>query len=133
MIIRQLEAHEFGRLDGHVGLGGISAPRLADYIVAEDDHGNIRAFWSVIMVPHVEPIWIDEEFRSTTLAGRLWKALRAYLDKVQVPVVYSFAASRSIAAYLSRLGFVLQPYLTYTYTSCPLPLPKSVSLSEETS
>lgn len=130
MQIRQLDVHEFSRLDGHIGLGGIPAPQLADYIVAEDDTGTIRAFWAIIMVPHVEPIWIDPELRSATLAGRLWKALRAYLDKVQLPMVYCFAASQPIAAYLSRLGFVLQPYLTYTYTPCPKPLPPLESPQE---
>ena len=132
MVIRQLEPHEYSRLDNHEGLGGVPAPRTADYIIAEDDEGTICAFWCIIPVAHVEPVWIAPEYRNTTISGRLWRGIRTYLDKVRLSKVYCFAATPPVASYLSRLGFVLQPFLTYQYT-CPLPSPLPESPLEEVS
>lgn len=129
LTIRQLLPAEYARLDGHQALEGVTtAPRTADYFIAEDaSTGTIHAVWTLLPVVHTEPVWISPPYRSTLLGSRLWRAVRAYLDSSGLRTAYCFAGNSRIAGYLGRLGFTPLPYATFQYTCLlsPKPLPPS--------
>ena len=71
---RFLNAEEYpilNRLFEIQGLGPVPNPKISAIAVAQDDKGVIKGVLVMQMVPHIEPLWIDESARGGVNTGRL--------------------------------------------------------------
>lgn len=116
MIIRELDREEFYKLDGHPILQGQSIWNADRIVIAESEDGQIRGFWCVVLVPHLEPVWIHPDERGTTLLGRMWHGVLQLLDALHINTALSCADRPEIEGYLERLGFTQLPYSTFLHT-----------------
>jgi len=122
VIIRELPAEEWGKLEGHPALGGQSLPDPTYHkIVVAEDGDRIVGAWFMMQVIHLEPVWIDPLYRGGTLPLRLLSTMSSILDSCSVKQAFCFADRPEIAGYLQRLGMHKLPYETFMYEvpSCP--------------
>jgi hypothetical protein len=115
--IRELPPEEYKKLEGHEFLHelGVPSPGCSRILVGEDG-GSIVAFWMLVAVPHLEPIWIDPKYRRSMLAGRLWKAMQRVIDALPLSGVISNITDPIVGGYLERLGFKPMDYKVYMYS-----------------
>lgn len=89
-------------------------PSAARVIVAQDNEtGKLVAYWFVVTIVHVEPAWIDPEYRhKPTLVRKLWESTRRLLDSIGVSRAFctiNYDAPRENASMAQRLGFKRLP------------------------
>ena len=94
---------------------GVPSPDACRILIAENEGGELVAFWCMVQVVHCEPIWIAPEYRNGTLAGRMWAKMKVLLDHSRVHMAYMFSDTPHIAGYLQRLGLIELPYRTFLF------------------
>ncbi len=119
MEIRILRPEEYKRLFPiwEEGIETIPSPDVSTIIIAEDDKGEISAFWVMQLTLNIEPVWISPKHRSSTLGSRLFRAVKVHLLKLGVSSAMAHAVSAENAVYLKRLGFTCT-----NWTACFLSL-----------
>lgn len=112
---RLLNPDEYSRLADHPMLKEVKLPEPehSRIVVAEVD-GEIVGFQFLFAVIHMEPIWVDEKYRSTLMASRLFKEAVKSLADFRTNVAYCFGQGK-ISSYLTRLGLRKLPYDTFLY------------------
>lgn len=117
MTIRELEKHEWRRLDGHpiFESTGVPNPDFTKVLIAEAENGELVGIWSMVQVIHCEPIWIADSHRNGLLASRMWAKMKVLLDHFHINMAYCFSDTPKIADYLSRLGLQELPYRTFLF------------------
>ena len=113
--LRVLSEDEYSLIENHPFLtAGIPHPEFSRIVVAEQK-GEIVGFHMLVMVPHLEPIWVAPEYRGTTLAVRLWNRTLQLLDDLRLKVSYCFSERPDTDEYLTRLGLRQLPYKTFLH------------------
>ncbi len=89
-------------------------PAAARVMVAQDVFtGKLVAYWFVLTVVHVEPVWIDPSFRhKPTLVRKLWEGTMRMLRSIDVRLAFctvNYDAPRENASMAQRLGFKRLP------------------------
>lgn len=74
----------------------------AQILVVEDGE-KIVGCWTLMMVPHVECLWIDPSERArVTVARRLWLGMRALASQMGARVVWTAAVSDPVRGLLDH-------------------------------
>jgi len=109
------EWHRLLELDGWLG----ELPRKGHAVVhvTEDNLGDIIAFWWVLQVYHIEPMWIREDHRGGLIPRRLWAAVQGFLDKCSIFKAFCHTEILPVEDYLERLGMKPLPTRMYIYES----------------
>jgi ribosomal protein S18 acetylase RimI-like enzyme len=78
--VRDLPVDEWAKVQPHFVEQGVALPsREHAKILVEEDGDRIVAFLVVQFVPHLEPVWVDPEYRGRTHFGRLVQEAITYL------------------------------------------------------
>jgi len=88
----------------------IPNPGLSTCAVAQDGD-KIVGFLFAQYVVHVEPLWVDKDYRGEGLPERLWEAVA---PRLKGAVVYAFSPNGLIAKLLDHLGFEKLSWETYS-------------------
>lgn len=121
VVIREITPEEYGALAG-LGLFqqfAVPPPDQSRCVVAQrvSDY-KIVAYWFVFQAIHVEPLWIDPEYRKRPgLIRRLWTGVQEVLEDVFSklglrPVAFCVigdASAANVLPYATRLGFKRVP------------------------
>lgn len=102
MIIRKLEAHEYGRL-ADIEEGFQPNPETSIAVVAEDG-GKIVGRMLLVVMPHIEGTWIDEKYRNGSIGYRMEREVERQSRELGVSKVMAYAPLE-LAGYMERLGF----------------------------
>ena len=118
--IRELPSTEWDRFREHPPFNvlGLPDPKRSRVLVGEDHVGKIRAYWFLFSAVHVEPFWIDEEYRKRpSLIRQLWTRVRNILmeteNKVAFAIIEDGASLEQNSSYVERLGFFHVPGRLY--------------------
>lgn len=89
-------------------------PSAARVIVAQDNEtGKLVAYWFLVTIVHVEPVWIDPTYRhKPTLVRKLWESTFRMLKSIGVSKAFctiNYDAPRENASMAQRLGFKRLP------------------------
>lgn len=89
-------------------------PAAARVMVAQDVvTGRLVAYWFMLTVVHVEPVWIDPDYRhKPTLVRKLWEGTMRMLKSIDVSLAFctvNYDAPRENASMAQRLGFKRLP------------------------
>lgn len=112
MIIRVLPPNEYPRLAA-VEEGYVPDPNNAVVLVAEED-GEIVGRWFLVVMPHVEGIWIRPDKRGGTLGYRLEKAMCTEAKDAGLERILAFADNDTHVDYMTRLGWKKLPFTVMT-------------------
>ncbi len=93
---------------------GVPAFGHSRVIVGQDkETGAIVAYWFIFDAVHVEPVWIDFNFRKRPgLIRRLWGKVREVLEESKVPGAFAMVDNAAVmpnASQAVRLGFKRLP------------------------
>lgn len=107
MEFRELTRDEFSRIpaDATAGYGPFN-PDIHRVVGAINPAGEIIAVWTLVMVPHAEPIWIRKDYRKhPTIIRRLWDGVKSILKSAGLTGVVavipdSVPADKRIAEWL---------------------------------
>lgn len=112
VVVRVLPPEEYHLLQGVHLFAHLPLPDREHFIpvvVQEVKSSRIVGYWFVFDAVHVEPLWIDEEYRKRPgIARRLWKGVQAELERVGAPMAFACIADQDAAQNLpqaTRLGF----------------------------
>lgn len=118
---REVTIRELGPEEMHVlatlppfNVEGIPAFGHTRIVVAQDvEGGNIVAYWFIFDAVHVEPLWVDPNYRKRPgMARRLWGRVREILEETKVPGAFAMvhdADAMPNASQAIRLGFKRLP------------------------
>lgn len=108
---RELPPEDLHRLNQYEpfksqGLPAEVVQGVARCYVAEDEAGEIQAFWFTFVALHVEPLWVAPAYRNRFVVGRLWDGVVKMLRDIGAPIAYATIDDDAdhLAAAL-RLGF----------------------------
>lgn len=91
---------------------GLPSPDFLEIAVVEVD-GQVVAFWCMFTAPHLEPLWIQPEYRQHAgVARSLWTTVRQRLIAGQIPYAFSLIGDADFKENLplaARLGFEAMP------------------------
>lgn len=125
MVVRELPAEEWGRLEGHEALLGapLPDPSHSRVVVAEDGE-EIVAAWFLTQVVHIEPLWIHPQYRRKLLPARLFPLVCSILDSCSIFKAFCLVDTPAVSNYAQRLGMKQLPYDLFQYEvpSCLPPL-----------
>lgn len=77
-------------------------PLHAQILVVEDE-ASIRGCWVLLMVPHVECLWVHPEERArVSVARRLWMGMRRLTEQMGVYFVWTAAVDDSVRGLLAH-------------------------------
>ncbi len=96
-------------------LESLPEPGTATIFVQEDELGDIVGYWMVLQVLHIEPAWVRPDHRGGLVVGRLWKAMRQFLDTCSVSKAFCLTEIPAVQDYLRRLGIHELPARAYLY------------------
>ena len=106
MTHRILPAAEYDRLpaDFHAMVSA-AAPGRAQVVVVEDAAGDIVAHWAMLLIPHVEGVWIRADYRKQPgVVRRLMAGMRAAARAWGVTRVTTAAIDDEVRGLLRHLG-----------------------------
>lgn len=103
--IKDLSPNEYDRLlSVPYGQGGLPAEDVLVKI-AEDDKGEIVGVWTAGPVVFLEGLWIREDYRKTTVLGRMFASMKSTLKDIGIPSVFTLSQSDEITQLAQHGGF----------------------------
>jgi RimJ/RimL family protein N-acetyltransferase len=112
--IRTLEPHEFHLLDQVPSgmLSGTDPDRCFAVGALEGD--KLIGCALLVVLPHIEGIWVDPEHRNGLTAAGLEKSLVRWSHEVLgIEKIFAYAFTDQIAGYLERIGYKRIPVTLY--------------------
>ena len=80
MTVRELKPDEFDLIpDEALDNRGRLIPGM-HRVAGLFDGDKLVGIWCVLMAPHIEPVWIDEEYRHRGFTRDLWGGVKAILE-----------------------------------------------------
>lgn len=116
-MIRYEVTHDFSKLKEHPVLKGVGLPDPGHSAVciATDETGEVVAFWFMVEVVHIEPVWIAPSYRGSSMVRGLWRMVREVIDACGIRSAFCFSDRPDTADYLARLGLIEEPFRTFRY------------------
>lgn len=110
MIIRPLPFDEWDKLEGlPIFSNGYPDPDMSVIIVAEDTEGAIVGVWGAFRPVLLDGLWIREDHRHTTVAGRLLHTMKDFLRSVPVDAAYTYTEIPEVLELAKKAGFKVIP------------------------
>lgn len=112
--VRILNASEFDREDlikifsDNKSL--VPYPLNAHIQIAENDDGKIVALAVLQPQYHLEPIWVDPEYRSTPVHKEVVKGVLNIIQSIKGLKIFAFSPDDKIARLCVRFGFKYKSY-----------------------
>jgi hypothetical protein len=105
--VRFLPHAEWAKLDG-TPLEPVRAqmsPDTTEVLVVEDESGKVVGTWMLVLMPHLEAMWVDPAHQGkASVLRKLLSRMFAYLEEMKVPQVLTHASGPVVDAYLHKLG-----------------------------
>jgi N-acetylglutamate synthase-like GNAT family acetyltransferase len=73
--------------------------------IVEDEASNPIGRIAIVLLPHIEGIWIHPDHRNGTIGAKLEQAACAKLSSLGADTVLAFAIDTKLESYLERLGY----------------------------
>lgn len=107
VVVRPLAPEEYSRLAGlpFTSVIGIPDPQLCSVLVAENSAGEIVGLWSAMPVVHLEGLWVREDYRKTTVLGRLHRQMRVLLGQLGVRSCFTYVEDPDVLIIALKAGF----------------------------
>ncbi len=108
--VRQLPVVEWERLEGlPFASQGLPSPDLTVIFVAETAEGAIVGLWSAMTAVHLDGLWIAEAHQGTTIAGRLLRAMKTFLQTHGITVSFTVVSDPEVMILAHKAGFTRVP------------------------
>lgn len=104
--IRQLPFEEWDKLEGlPIATNGLPNPDTSAIIAAQDEDGNVIGVWAAMTPIVLEGLWIREDHRHSTVAGRLLINMKQFLRSINVDRAFTLVQAPEIKALAEKAGF----------------------------
>lgn len=108
--IRQLPFEEWDKLDGlPIATNGLPNPETSMILAAEDENGIVVGVWAAMTPIVLEGLWIREDHRNSTVAGRLLQRMKLFLNSIQVDRAFTLVQSADVKSLAEKAGFAVIP------------------------
>lgn len=106
MIIRKLTPEEWGRVAPIFSKEFNESPPHAENatIVVAEDQGEIVAFGTVQMVPHIEPFWVKDSYRGRYLIPLVLNKIKALFP--DLACAFAYTRSDRMSTLMEYFGMV---------------------------
>ena len=116
--IRELPDEEYYRMENHPYLTAAGMPypqpEQVRFVVTEKD-GEIIGFWVVALVYHLEPVYVEPQYRGQQVAYKMWEQVKQLLAGYHIKQALCLGDPTATEKYLSGLGLEKLPYSVYQY------------------
>src|SRR5215469_9379570 len=94
---------------------GVDWPAGTSAVVLRDTDGTVKAFAAVIVLPHIEGLWVAENARHSSIPAHFVKALEDIIRNNGLSHVWTFAndADPKFKTYLDRFHYERMPFSVY--------------------
>lgn len=106
---RVLPAPEWERLIGLTfAEHGLPDPDLTTVVVVEQGD-RIVGVWVAMTAVHLEGLWVDPAHQGTTVAGRLLRQMREFLQTHGITISFTIIADPQVMVLAHKAGFTRYP------------------------
>lgn len=78
-------------------------------IVVAEEAGKVVGTWAALENITMEGLWVEEKYRNSPMAVRLYTTMTEELKKREIPGVLAVIANDSVISQAERLGFLHLP------------------------
>jgi len=110
MVIRLLPFEEWDKLDGfQISTNGLPNPDTSIILVAETPAGEIVGTWEAVAPVILEGLWVREDYRKTTVLGRMFQTMKDTLRNMHIDRAYTLVQSPEVKDLAEKGGFEMIP------------------------
>lgn len=110
MVIRVLPFEEWDKLDGfQISANGLPDPDTSIILVAETPAGEIVGTWEAVAPVILEGLWVREDHRNSTVAGRMLSTMKSLLKNMNISKAYTIVQTSDVKALAEKAGFEMIP------------------------
>lgn len=88
---------------------GLPDPATTIVFVDETAAGQIIGVWGLFLQPMLDGLWSDPDHRGTLVAGRLLKAMKAFLQAQGITYAFTVISAPEVMTLAHKAGFVRAP------------------------